>query len=106
MQGEEEDSDLTVWAKTHTDFKDENLVMGSDILMDKESFFSKSFRYNLTLESPSLSPSPSLSNQKLKTVYRTEGIKLVANKASYSGKELTTAAAVPGPRQTVRPPQE
>ena len=96
MQGEEDESDLTIWAKTHAEFWDENLITGLDGLMDKESFFSKSFRYNLTLESPSLSPSPSLSNQELKTVYRTEGIKLVANKASYSGRELTTASAVPG----------
>ena len=49
MQGEEEESDLTIWAKTHTEFGDKNLIMGLDGLMDKESFFSKSFRYHLTL---------------------------------------------------------
>ena len=59
MQGEEDESDLAIWAKTHTEFGDKNLIMGLDGLMDKESFFSKSFRYHLTLESPSLS------NQKI-----------------------------------------
>ena len=49
MQGEEEDSDLTVCATKDTRFGDENLIMGSDGLTDKESFLSKSFRYYLAL---------------------------------------------------------
>ena len=49
MQGEEEDSDLSVWATIYTRFGDENLVMGSDGWTDKESFLSKSFRYYLAL---------------------------------------------------------